>query len=392
MRPMMYLTSTSLFSPLFNAGKGAVFTKGGKVECEASVMLTPPLHPRDTACGLPGLVHGNDWFERGCPSEEMPGQPPESEKAALLGLDPDISNGQGFDTHAIPSSRRGAAVTLVSQTKNPILLARTLYLLPSEAPHVHLSGSDAEQIGWSRGTIKVNPSYYWTRKRWLEHRRGLGLPDDDAEHDVPPPYPVDQGGAEASQHPDQKIFEQYKDYIDDRRPQGEFLELPKGTVGACAIDAEGRLAVATSTGGKTNKNDGRVGDTPTIGAGFWAERFVPETRTQRQDVNHETDPPGCFSSLVAFMGGKTQNPPLHREKVLSSSTANMLVPSAALALSGTGDGDYFLRVSFASLVAHRMRFLGEPAEVAGQKAVDELGALNGESRSYFFNPSISLYQ
>lgn len=52
------------------------------------------------------------------------------------------------------------------------------------------------------------------------------------------------------------------------------LQLPHGTVGAVAIDSQGRLAAATSTGGRTCKYDGRIGDTPIIGAGNWASDLV----------------------------------------------------------------------------------------------------------------------
>ena len=54
--------------------------------------------------------------------------------------------------------------------------------------------------------------------------------------------------------------------------------IPKGTVGAVALDVRGCIAVCTSTGGRTNKLPGRIGDTPHYGAGFWAEEWPVERR------------------------------------------------------------------------------------------------------------------
>ncbi|KAF9245057.1 nucleophile aminohydrolase, partial [Melanogaster broomeanus] len=109
--------------PLFNSGKGAVFNVAGKNELETSIMLSKPpaSHP------------------------------------------------------AIPASRRGASLTLLTCTRNPSQLARALYLAPELAPHPMLSGAAAEAIGSDLGIGTVDPSYHWTEARWREHRRGLGL-------------------------------------------------------------------------------------------------------------------------------------------------------------------------------------------------------------------------
>ncbi|KAG2024074.1 L-asparaginase [Coprinopsis cinerea AmutBmut pab1-1] len=166
-------------NPLFNAGKGAVFNSAGKNELEASVMLSKP------PASYPG----------------------------------------------IPSSRRGSALTLLTRAKNPAKVARAIYLNPSVSPHVFLSGAQAEEIGASLGETLVDPSYFYTERRWKEHRRGLGLPEMvvvGSEDDLP----------------------------------------PQGTVGAVALDVRGCVAAVTSTGGRTNKLPGRIGDTPLMGAGF----------------------------------------------------------------------------------------------------------------------------
>jgi len=144
----------------------------------------------------------------------------------------------------IPASRRGLALTLLTRARNPSRLVRALYLSPSLAPHTFLSGSTPESLGEQLGEILVDPSYFYTEHRWREHRRGLGLPEEPLPHtlqseNITPP--LDQ--------------------------------LPTGTVGAVALDIHGCIASLTSTGGRTNKLVGRIGDTPSMGSGFWAEEW-----------------------------------------------------------------------------------------------------------------------
>ncbi|GAB4530389.1 MAG: isoaspartyl peptidase/L-asparaginase family protein [Parvularculaceae bacterium] len=95
-----------------------------------------------------------------------------------------------------------------------------------------------------------------------------------------------------------------------------------GTVGAVARDRQGRLAAATSTGGTFCKLEGRVGDTPLIGSGGWADDLV--------------------------------------------------------AVSCTGWGEYFIRANAAAQVSYRMRFLNESVETAAQAVLDEIAALGGD--------------
>jgi beta-aspartyl-peptidase (threonine type) len=169
-------------NPLFNSGKGAVFNSAGFNELEASLALSSP------PASHPHILH----------------------------------------------SRRTLALTLLTRTRNPSQLARALYLSPVATPHPFLSGAPAEDLG---GLPLVDPSYFYTATRWREHRRGLGLPEDETN--------ADEGDKE-------KLLDM----------------MPKGTVGAVALDVRGCIAVCTSTGGRTNKLPGRIGDTPHYGAGF----------------------------------------------------------------------------------------------------------------------------
>ena len=146
----------------------------------------------------------------------------------------------------VPPTRRGFALTLLTRTRNPSQLTRALYLSPETVPHTMLSGREAEFVGEGLGIEMVDPSYFFTEQRWKEHRHGLGLPDE--------PYPPGQSPSEGE-------------------PWESSDQMPTGTVGAVALDCRGCIASVTSTGGKTNKMVGRIGDTPQMGSGFWAEEW-----------------------------------------------------------------------------------------------------------------------
>jgi len=156
----------------------------------------------------------------------------------------------------IPASRRGLGLTLLTRTKNPSQVVRALYLSPALAPHSFLSGSTAETIAESVGQTLVDPSYFFTEHRWKEHRRGLGFPDEPLQAD-------------------------YTDYPNGINLPLPLDQLPTGTVGAVALDMHGCIATLTSTGGRTNKLVGRVGDTPVMGAGFWAEEWTQSNWMRR---------------------------------------------------------------------------------------------------------------
>ena len=117
----------------------------------------------------------------------------------------------------------------VHRVRNPVRLARAVM---ERSPHVMLIGEGAEKFGESVGIEFVEPVYFRTEERWRQ------LQDVKAREAARAARPAD----------------------------AHF-----GTVGAVALDREGRLAAATSTGGMTNKRWGRVGDTPIIGAGPWAD-------------------------------------------------------------------------------------------------------------------------
>lgn len=127
------------------------------------------------------------------------------------------------------STQRAGAVAGVHRVRNPVTLARAVM---EQSPHVMLVGDGAEAFASSIGMALVDPSYFRTEERWQQ------LQDAKARSSAQ-------------------------------------IALPRsyyfGTVGAVALDSQGHIAAATSTGGMTNKRWGRVGDAPIIGAGTWAD-------------------------------------------------------------------------------------------------------------------------
>ena len=123
------------------------------------------------------------------------------------------------------ATRRAGAVTCVSGIRNPVLAARAVL---QRSPHVLLSGAGEQAFALREGLAFVPADWFVTARR---RERLTGIP------------PSDQTEPECT----------------------------GGTVGAVAMDVEGHLAAATSTGGVTGQLAGRVGDTPLIGAGTWAD-------------------------------------------------------------------------------------------------------------------------
>ncbi|WP_082648051.1 isoaspartyl peptidase/L-asparaginase family protein [Lysobacter antibioticus] len=129
------------------------------------------------------------------------------------------------------ASLRAGAIAGVHRVKNPILLARTVM---EKSKHVMMVGDGAEAFAREQGVTLVDPSYFRTEKRWQQLQKAL------------------KEEASGKAHADVETAKHF------------------GTVGAVALDADGHLAAGTSTGGMTNKRYGRVGDSPIIGAGTYA--------------------------------------------------------------------------------------------------------------------------
>ena len=133
-------------------------------------------------------------------------------------MDASIMDGKNIDA---------GAVSGISHVKNPVLLARTVM---DKSEHVLLCGQGAEQFAKQQGLQFEDDAYFYVQHRYEQWQQALK--EDSISLD----------------HNDKKF----------------------GTVGAVALDANGNLAAATSTGGMTNKKFGRMGDSPIIGAGTYA--------------------------------------------------------------------------------------------------------------------------
>lgn len=153
--------------------------------------------------------------------------------------------GHELDAAIMDGSTLGAgALTGLTTVKNPISLARTVM---EESRHIFFSGEGAEEYADQTGVERVDNDYFHTQNRYEQWQRSL-----------------EQASAQTGQP---RSFEQW---IEDSK---------FGTVGAVALDSEGKLAAATSTGGMTNKQFGRVGDVPIIGSGTFANHVAAISAT-----------------------------------------------------------------------------------------------------------------
>ncbi len=174
-------------------------------------------------------------------------------------LDASIMDGHG---------RRAGAVAGVSTVRHPVRLARRVL---EDSPHVFLIGEGAEQYADTHADIERVPNAWFDTDA---RREQLRLAQQR-----------EQGRWQASQ---------------DLR--GQYV----GTVGAVALDSHGHVAAATSTGGMTNKRWGRVGDSPVIGAGTWADAHCAVSCTGwgeyyiRNAVAHD------IAARVAYRGDRLQ--------------------------------------------------------------------------------------
>ncbi|KAF2452830.1 nucleophile aminohydrolase [Lineolata rhizophorae] len=190
----------------------------------------------------------------------------------------------------------------------------------------------------------VEEGYFFTRRRWEEHRKGLAGKDGAGEE-----LPV---GVEA--------------WADGEPGWDGHEYLPQGTVGAVVLDRFGDLCVATSTGGLTNKLPGRIGDTPTLGAGFWTEEWTDKTTSKSMAYTSPLAPsrivqapidrmiPGLreswLGSCLPFVSPQPERQdaipwapePVFEKLQLSD---RPLPKRRGIAISGTGNGDTFLRLS-----------------------------------------------
>lgn len=197
--------------PLFNAGRGSVFTHQGTHELDACVM-----------------------------------------------------DGQ---------SLQSGAVAGVRHIRNPVLAARAVL---EHSDHVMFIGEGAESFAVAQELERVENAFFSTPERWQQLERARASQQTLLDHD----------GAAA-------------------QPDGDPLDNDRkfGTVGAVACDMQGNLAAATSTGGMTNKQAGRVGDSPLVGAGCYANNAsVAVSGTGTGEVFIRTLAAYDIAALMAYGG------------------------------------------------------------------------------------------
>ena len=190
---------------------------------------------------------------------------------------------------AIMAGETGAAgaVAGVTRTKNPVSLARAVM---ENTPHVLLARDGADAFSIVQGLEQADPGWFRVEARWqaLQAMRAAAARGES-------------------------LFDKTLKY---------------GTVGAVARDTAGHLAAATSTGGLTGKRWGRIGDSPLIGAGTWAD-------------------------------------------------------DRSVAISATGSGEDFIRIAAAHEISARVRLLGEIPQTAADQVLTELRAMNGDGGVIF---------
>lgn len=146
------------------------------------------------------------------------------------------------------SDRQAGAVSSVTTVRHPISLAIAVM---EDSPHVMLSGAGAERFAQEQGLEQVDNIYFFTERRWASMTRAamrMGLPVPPRPEGAPEAEPINEGALDLMER-----------------------EHAFGTVGVVARDQSGEIVAGTSTGGTTAKRWGRVGDSPIIGAGTYAE-------------------------------------------------------------------------------------------------------------------------
>ena len=197
------------------------------------------------------------------------------------------------------ADRTAGAVAGLTTTRHPIAAARAVM---EQSPHVMLIGEGADTFAASVGLEQVDPSFFFTERRWRGLERAL-----EGQNLPIPARPEGAPGPQAA----------------NDLPAPPLNERKFGTVGAVALDSQGRLAAGTSTGGMTAKRWGRVGDVPVIGAGTYA-----------------SNADGC-------------------------------------AVSATGSGEYFIRATVARDICHRTA-AGVDVQAAAEAEIADVGSIQGD--------------
>jgi len=153
---------------------------------------------------------------------------------------------------------RAGAVAFVRHVKNPVRLAR---LVMEKTEHVLLAGEGANEFALEQNIEFETDDYFFTDFRYEQLLKAREEGRVRLDHTIDEPEIIEE--EETRRKGDEETTTNRKSQITNRKSLG--------TVGAVACDENGNVAAATSTGGMTNKKFGRIGDTPIIGAGNYAD-------------------------------------------------------------------------------------------------------------------------
>jgi beta-aspartyl-peptidase (threonine type) len=172
---------------------------------------------------------------------------------------------------------QAGAVAAVECIKNPISLARRVL----ESPHVLLMGQGAQQFALEQGLSLCRMEDLLTEERYLRWREAQHFVHSSEEEEEPVFYRLEVATTVFAAEEGEPTY--YRRQVGVTSGHGQ-AEERHGTVGAVALDESGLLAAATSTGGIFQKYPGRVGDTPLVGCGFYAdERAAVSCTGQGED-------------------------------------------------------------------------------------------------------------
>ncbi len=211
------------------------------------------------------------------------------------------------------SSMKAGAVGDVTRTRHPISLARAVM---EKSLHVFLVGQGADEFSAYAGLEQVDPSYFFTERRWqalIKELKKEGMPIPPRPAGAPPPATLETEPAQIEPADAHKY----------------------GTVGVVALDRAGNLAAGTSTGGTNAKRWGRVGDSPIIGAGTYASNqscAVSATGTGEYFIRLTVARTVC--ALVEYKGMKLQDA---ADQVIHKELTGMHGDGGVIAIAPNGE-------------------------------------------------------
>lgn len=198
------------------------------------------------------------------------------------------SDGQQRMDASVMIAGSAGSVGGVQGVRSPILLAEAVRVA---SPHVLLVGAHAEAFADAQGLERKPLEWFASPFRLAQQQRAAERGVQTLDHDA-----------------------------------------PTGTVGAVAVDAQGRVAAATSTGGMTNKHPGRIGDTGVIGAGTWADERVAVSATGHGERFIEANVAGRIGARMALLGEGVQ--------AASSALVDVMEPGTGGVIAVAADGSW----------------------------------------------------